>query len=69
MDAHAVLTTFQVGQMLGVATSSINYWTRAKGLECYRTPGGHRRIVVRDLAAFLLAWNMPQPFIIQEPRA
>ncbi|RYF49987.1 MAG: hypothetical protein EOO38_06700 [Cytophagaceae bacterium] len=64
LAADDVLTTYQVASLLKANISSVNCWTKDKGLQSYRTPGNHRRIVVRDLAAFLNAWNMPQPFVL-----
>jgi excisionase family DNA binding protein len=66
-DVHAIdaadsFTTHEVAKLCGVCSSSVARWTMEHGLACYRTPGGHRRIVARDLAEFMRAWGMPLPF-------
>lgn len=58
------LTTHQVAKLCGVNSSSVGRWTAEHGLACYRTPGGHRRIVARDLAEFMRVWQMPAPFVL-----
>lgn len=63
---HEAFTTHQVAKLCGVNSSSVGRWTSEHGLACYRTPGGHRRIVARDLVEFMRVWNMPQPFVLAE---
>lgn len=62
IDPAEPLSTHQAAKLCGVCSSSVARWTMEHGLACYRTPGGHRRIVARDLAAFMQAWNIPTPF-------
>lgn len=62
--ADALWTTHGVSHLLQVNPSTIVHWTQRYGLICHRTPGGHRRIVMGDLAAFLAEHKMPMPFVI-----
>jgi excisionase family DNA binding protein len=56
-----VLTSHQVGELLQVNPSSINKWVNDGLIHAFRTPGGHRRIRVGDLLAFLDKHQMPVP--------
>jgi excisionase family DNA binding protein len=44
-----------------VNPSSVNKWVSEGRLRAYRTPGGHRRIRVGDLIAFLDSQHYPVP--------
>lgn len=58
---EALLTSYQVGNLLQVNPSSISNWIKQGRLKAYRTPGGHRRIRARDLVAFLHDQRIPVP--------
>lgn len=60
-NTDSLLTSYQVGALLQVNPSSINNWVKAGLLAAHRTPGGHLRIKVADLVAFLDAHKMPVP--------
>jgi excisionase family DNA binding protein len=47
------LTTVQAAEWLGVDRSSVIRWTDAGLLPCYKTPGGHRRISLDELQAWV----------------
>ena len=55
------LTSHEVGALLQTNPSSINKWVEEGRIEAYRTPGGHRRIRVDHLVAFLTEYKMPIP--------
>jgi len=54
-------TTYEVGKLLQVDTSTISKWIDKGILIAYRTPGGHRRVRSADLRTFLVAHQMPVP--------
>jgi excisionase family DNA binding protein len=60
-DTDKLLTSHQVGELLQVNPSSINKWVNDGRIQAFRTPGGHRRIRVGDLVAFLDKHKMPVP--------
>jgi len=55
------LTTHQIASMLGVSDQSVANWVDAGHLLASRTPGGHRRIEVGDLVAFLREQGVSVP--------
>jgi len=55
------LSTFTIAKMLSVDPGSVANWIDQGKLRAYRTPGGHRRVVVSDLVAFLREHKMPVP--------
>ncbi|MBS3735072.1 MAG: response regulator [Phycisphaerae bacterium] len=55
------LSTFAIAQMLHVDPGSVANWIDQDLLKAYRTPGGHRRVAVDDLVAFLHEHRMPIP--------
>ncbi len=56
-----MLTTSKVARILGSAVKSVANWIDAGQLPAGRTPGGHRRVDVDDLVAFLRRQNLPVP--------
>jgi excisionase family DNA binding protein len=48
-----VLSTRQVAQLLGVGEATIKRWADAGEIDCFRTPGGHRKFRLRDLTSFV----------------
>ncbi|MCE5277135.1 MAG: response regulator [Planctomycetaceae bacterium] len=55
------LSTFAIAQMLHVDPGSVANWIDQGLLKAYRTPGGHRRVVVDDLIHFCRQHGMPVP--------
>ena len=51
----------EVAKMLRVSQSSICKWINDGLINSYKTPGGHNRILAKDLASFLLGQSMPIP--------
>ncbi|HYE59914.1 MAG TPA: response regulator [Candidatus Kapabacteria bacterium] len=62
-DLHrdSLLTSHQAGELMQVNPSSVNKWVEEGKIRAFRTPGGHRRIRVRDLIEFLDEYKMPIP--------
>ena len=50
-----VLSTRQVAQLLGVGEATVKRWADAGEIECFRTPGGHRKFRLRDVTSFVQA--------------
>lgn len=48
-----VLSTRQVAQLLGVGEATVKRWADAEEIGCFRTPGGHRKFRLSDVAAFV----------------
>jgi excisionase family DNA binding protein len=49
-----LLTTHEVAELLQVDPSTVSKWVDALILPGYRTPGGHRRVLVRDVRKMAL---------------
>src|SRR5581483_11780916 len=56
-----LLTSSEVGDLLQVNPSSVKNWVNEGLISAFRTPGGHRRIRVADLVAFLDQQKIPVP--------
>ncbi len=54
-------TTFQVAKIAAVFPTTVINWINKGKLPAHRTPGGHRRVQLADLLAFLRKYNMPIP--------
>jgi excisionase family DNA binding protein len=61
IQPEALLTSSEVGDLLQVNPSSVKNWVNEGRISAFRTPGGHRRIRVIDLVAFLHLHRMPVP--------
>lgn len=48
-----VLSTRQVAQLLGVGEATVKRWADAGEIDCFRTPGGHRKFRLREVTAFV----------------
>jgi excisionase family DNA binding protein len=48
-----VLSTRQVATLLGVGEATVKRWADAGEIECFRTPGGHRKFRLRDVTSFV----------------
>lgn len=53
--------TDEIAGMCSVTRPTVSSWIDKSVLPSYTTPGGHRRVWVRDLIAFLKAYNIPVP--------
>ncbi len=54
-----VLSTKHAARLCKVALSTIVYWFDKGLIKGYRTPGGHRRIFLRDLEVFMQEHEIP----------
>lgn len=63
----STFSTSEVGKLLGVAAGSVANWIDQGQIKAGRTPGGHRRIAIKDLRAFLEQQNLPLPPELAEP--
>src|SRR5437016_6946746 len=48
-----VLSPRQVATLLGVGEATVKRWADAGEIDCFRTPGGHRKFRLRDVTAFV----------------
>src|SRR5256884_3636133 len=48
-----VLATRRVATLLGVGEATVKRWADAGEIDCFRTPGGHRKFRLRDVTAFV----------------
>ena len=47
------LSTGQVAELFGVAPETVAQWADDGKLKCFKTPGGQRRFLRRDVEPFL----------------
>jgi len=52
MTGEGTYSTREVAQMWNVSESTVKRWADTSGLDCYRTPGGHRKFRLEDLCSF-----------------
>ena len=64
--ADTLFTTHELAQLLKVNQTSVIVWAKHGLVPAWRTPGGHRRYVARDVVAFLKQKNMPVPVALAE---
>ncbi len=58
MDKN-IYSTFQAAKICHVSFMSINKWIESGEIKSFKTPGGHRRILRKDLLAFIKKHNFP----------
>ncbi|RJP36093.1 MAG: response regulator [Desulfobacteraceae bacterium] len=56
-----VFTVVQASQHCKVSPQTIINWIEAGHIKAYKTPGGHRRIALADLEAFMRKQGIPIP--------
>lgn len=61
-------STFEAAKHCDTTMTSISRWIKAGRIKCYRTPGGHHRILREDLFEFMDKYNMPIPEKIKPVR-
>ena len=59
-ERDKVLSTFQAADYCQVSPFTVRNWVESGELPAYRTPGGHRRILRRDMDEFLKKHGMPR---------
>ena len=52
MSSERLYSTRELSQLWNVSETTIKRWTLLKGLNCLKTPGGHRRFSLNDIIAF-----------------
>ncbi len=58
-DGEVVLSTKDAARICKVALSTVVYWFDKGLIKGYRTPGGHRRIFLKDLHEFMRVHEIP----------
>ena len=54
-----LMSTGDVAEVLGVSEATVKRWADAGTLSCIRTPGGHRKFRLRDIAMHLASRRGP----------
>ena len=57
--AEKALTTFQAAKLCGVFPTTVINWVNLGKLRAYKTPGGHRRIIMSEFFDFLRRYGIP----------
>ena len=65
LNDEKLLTSHEVAKLLQVNASSVVKWTKDGILPTYRTPGGHRRVLVSDLREFVVKRGMYVPLALR----
>ena len=53
-NSTALISSVDVAKILGVNVATVKRWTDAGKLDCVKTAGGHRKFLLRHLAAFAM---------------
>ena len=53
------LTTFEAARVCRTSYTSIIRWIKSGKIKAFTTPGGHRRILKKDLTDFMVQHNIP----------
>lgn len=61
MSEEQVYTSAEVAKLLKVDPTSVINWSKKGLIECYKTPGGHRRFTVQAVIAFCEKKSYPLP--------
>jgi excisionase family DNA binding protein len=61
-----VLSTRQVATLLGVGEATVKRWADAGEIDCFRTPGGHRKFRLRDVTAFVQKRQYETPGVLPD---
>jgi excisionase family DNA binding protein len=56
-----VLTVFKASKYCNVSSKTIINWIESGHIKAYKTVGGHRRINMTDLEAFMKKQGIPLP--------
>lgn len=52
MSSERLYSTRELAQLWNVSETTIKRWSLSKGLNCLKTPGGHRRFSLNDIIEF-----------------
>src|SRR5688572_21704399 len=66
--AKETFTTFEISRYCNVFVTTVANWIDEGKLPAYRTPGGHRRVMRRDLLDFMAKYNIPVPDDLSDSR-
>lgn len=61
-----LLTTNEIGKLVGVSERTVANWIDRGYLNAFRTPGGHRRVERKILTDFLTKRGLPVPSHLEE---
>jgi excisionase family DNA binding protein len=61
-----VLSTRQVATLLGVGEATVKRWADAGEIDCFRTPGGHRKFRLRDVTSFVQTRQYETPGVLPD---
>jgi excisionase family DNA binding protein len=61
MARRSYFTTFEISRICQVNPTTVQNWIKEKKLQAFVTPGGHRRVRLEDLIAFMKQYGMPIP--------
>ncbi|HYC78550.1 MAG TPA: response regulator [Planctomycetota bacterium] len=61
-----LLTTNEIGKLVGVSERTVANWIDRGYLSAFRTPGGHRRVDPKILSGFLVKRGLPVPEFLDE---
>ena len=59
-------TSGEVARMCAVSKTTVIRWVDSGHLSAYQTPGGHRRVLARELYRFMKKHGIPVPAIVVE---
>jgi len=62
---NRVFTTYQVADLCKVHHTTVINWMNEGVLQGYTTPGGHRRVMEREIREFMLRYKIPVPDELQ----
>ena len=57
-------TSGEVAQMCAVSKTTVIRWVDSGRLGAFQTPGGHRRVLARELYHFMKRYGIPVPEIV-----
>ncbi|MBI2071416.1 MAG: response regulator [Elusimicrobia bacterium] len=66
--AEKTYTTTEIGRICDVYPATVINWIESGDLKAYITPGGHRRVLRRNLIDFLKKYNIPVPSELNSDR-
>lgn len=67
MDTKDILSTNEVATLLNVAETTIKRWSDEQTLPCIKTPGGHRKFLVRQVIEFAEKHKYPLHGLLPPP--
>lgn len=65
--ARKTFSTLEISRMCHVDPVTVARWCDQGQIKCFRTPGGHRRILQADLIDFFRRQRIPLPAELSEP--